>query len=50
MESEIEQTRINSDIFDKNKFKKQIDIIKQASELAQSKIDCQTRFHRHDTC
>jgi hypothetical protein len=39
MESEIEQTRINSDIFDKNKFKKQIDIIKQASELAQSKID-----------
>ena len=39
MESEIEQTRINSDIFDKNKFKKQIDIIKQASEVAQSKID-----------
>jgi len=39
MESEIDQTRINSDIFDKEKFKKQIDIIKQASELAQSKID-----------
>ena len=39
MESEIEQTRINSDIFDKEKFKKQINIIKQASEVAQSKID-----------
>ena len=39
MESEIEQTRINSDIFDNNKFKKQIDIIKRASELAQSKIN-----------
>jgi len=39
MESEIAQTRINSDIFDKEKFKKQIDIIKQASEVAQSKID-----------
>jgi hypothetical protein len=39
MESEIEQTRINSDFFDKEKFLKQLDIIKQASELAQSKID-----------
>jgi hypothetical protein len=39
MESEIEQTRIDSDIFDKEKFKKQINIIKQASEVAQSKID-----------
>jgi hypothetical protein len=39
MESEIEQTRINSDILDKEKFTKQIDIIKRASELAQSKID-----------
>jgi len=39
MESEIDQTRINSDILDKEKFTKQIDIIKQASELAQSKID-----------
>lgn len=39
MESEIEQTRINSDILDKDKFIKQIDIIKRASELAQSKID-----------
>jgi hypothetical protein len=39
MESEIDQTRINSDILDKDKFIKQIDIIKQASELAQSKID-----------
>jgi hypothetical protein len=39
MESEIEQTRINSDFFDKKKFLKQVDIIKQASELAQAKID-----------
>lgn len=39
MESEIEQTHIDSDFFDKKKFLKQIDIIKQASELAQSKID-----------
>ena len=39
MESEIDQSRINSDILDKEKFTKQIDIIKQASELAQSKID-----------
>jgi hypothetical protein len=39
MESEIEQTRINSDFFDKKKFQKQLDIIKQASELAQAKID-----------
>jgi hypothetical protein len=39
MESEIEHTRINSDFFDKKKFQKQLDIIKQASELAQAKID-----------
>jgi hypothetical protein len=39
MESEIEHTRIDSNFFDKEKFKKQLDIIKQASELAQSKID-----------
>lgn len=39
MESEIEQTRINSEFFDKQKFLKQVDIIKQASELAQAKID-----------
>jgi hypothetical protein len=39
MESEIEQTRIDSVFFDKKKFQKQIDIIKQASELAQKKID-----------
>ena len=39
MEFEIEQTRINSDIFDKQQFLKQIDIIKEASELAQAKID-----------
>ncbi len=39
MESEIEQTRIESEFFDKKKFLKQVDIIKQASELAQAKID-----------
>lgn len=39
MESEIEQTRINSEFFDKKRFQKQLDIIKQASELAQDKID-----------
>ena len=39
MESEIEQTHIDSDFFDKERFQKQIDIIKQASELAQAKID-----------
>jgi len=39
MESEIEQTHIDSDFFDKERFQKQINIIKQASELAQAKID-----------
>jgi hypothetical protein len=39
MESEIEQTHISSDFFDKKKFLKQIDIIKQASEIAQAKTD-----------
>ena len=39
MESEIEQTHINSEFFDKKRFQKHIDIIKQASELAQAKID-----------
>jgi hypothetical protein len=39
MESEIEQTHINSELFDRKKFLKQIDIIKQASETAQKKID-----------
>lgn len=39
MESEIEHTRIDSDFFDKERFQKQLDIIKQASEIAQAKID-----------
>lgn len=39
MESEIEQTRIDSDFFDKKRFQKQLDIIKQASEIAQNKLD-----------
>lgn len=39
MESEIEHTRIDSEFFDKQRFQKQLDIIKQASELAQSKVD-----------
>ena len=39
MEDNIQQTHIASDFFDKKKFQKQVDIIKQASELAQKKID-----------
>jgi hypothetical protein len=39
MESEIEQTFIDSDFFDSKQFQKQLDIIKQASEEAQAKID-----------
>jgi len=39
MESEIEHTYINSDYFDREKFKKQLGIIEKASELAQDKID-----------
>jgi hypothetical protein len=39
MESEIEQTHINSDFFDNKQFQKQVDIIKKASELAQAKTD-----------
>lgn len=39
MESEIEQTNINSPFFDKKKFQHQLDIIKKASEIAQSKTD-----------
>lgn len=45
MESEIDQTYINSDFFDKDKFQKQLDMIKKASELAQKKIDY---FSAHD--
>jgi hypothetical protein len=39
MESEIEQTFIDSDFFSSKQFKEQIDIIKKASEVAQSKVD-----------
>lgn len=39
MESEIDQTFINSVLFDKKQFQKQLDIIKKASDTAQSKID-----------
>lgn len=42
MEDDIHQTHINSDFFDKERFQKQLDIIKQASEIAQSKIDYET--------
>jgi Poly(A) polymerase catalytic subunit len=45
MESEIEQTHISSELFDKKKFQQQLDIIKQASEIAQAKIDY---FSAHD--
>jgi hypothetical protein len=39
MESEIEQAHINSDFFDKERFQKQLDIIKQAADLAAAKVD-----------
>jgi hypothetical protein len=39
MEDNIHETHISSDFFDKHKFQKQLDIIKQASEIAQNKID-----------
>lgn len=39
MESEIEHTHISSGFFDKERFQKQLDIINQASELAQAKTD-----------
>jgi len=39
MESEIEHTLIDSDFFDKKQFQKQLDIITQASEEAQHKVD-----------
>jgi hypothetical protein len=39
MESEIEQTNIKSNFFDKKKFQQQLDIIKKASEIAQAKTD-----------
>ena len=45
MESEIEQTHISSDFFDRDKFQKQLEIIKQASETAQEKINY---FSAHD--
>jgi hypothetical protein len=45
MESEIEQTHINSELFDRKKIQRQLDIIKQASEIAQAKIDY---FSAHD--
>ena len=43
MESEIEH--LDSKLFDKKKFMKQLDIIKNASEAAQAKIDY---FSAHD--
>jgi hypothetical protein len=39
MEDNIHETYLNSDFFDKRRFQKQLNIIKQASELAQAKID-----------
>jgi hypothetical protein len=39
MESEIEQTFIDSEFFDGKQFQQQIDIIKKASEVAQAKVD-----------
>lgn len=42
MEDNIHATHIRSSYFDKNKFQKQLDIIKKASESAQSKMDYST--------
>ena len=42
MEDNIHATHIRSSYFDKNKFQTQLDIIKKASESAQSKIDYAT--------
>lgn len=39
MESELDHTYISSGFFDRSSFQKQLDIIKQASELAQAKTD-----------
>ena len=45
MESEI--THIDSKIFDKKQFEKQLLIIKKASEMAQAKIDYQSAHNDH---
>jgi hypothetical protein len=47
MESDIEQTHISSTYFDKKQFQKQLAIIKQASELAQRKIDYASAHDDH---
>ena len=47
MESDIEQTHIDSDYFNSKQFKKQIAIIKQAAELAQKKVDYATAHNDH---
>ena len=47
MESEIEQIRISSPYFDRSKFKKQLEIIKHASEIAQKKIDYDSAHDDH---
>ena len=47
MESDIEQTHISSTYFDKKQFQKQLAIIKQASELAQQKIDYASAHDDH---
>lgn len=47
MESEIERTYIFSPYFDKSKFKKQLDLIKKASELAQERVDYASAHDDH---
>ena len=47
MESEIEYTRISSPYFDKSKFQKQLEIIKQVSEIAQQRIDYASAHDDH---
>ena len=47
MESEIEHVRISSPYFDKSAFQKQLEIIKQASEIAQQRIDYASAHDDH---
>ena len=46
-EIEIEHTRISSPYFDKSQFQKQLEIIKQASELAQQRLDYESAHDDH---
>jgi hypothetical protein len=47
MESEIEYSHISSPYFDKEKFQKQLEIIKKVSEIAQKRIDYASAHDDH---